>query len=74
MDGALRQVLGLLGLLRGYAAEHGIPLNEMGEEENRTMNPCVEEEGTESDHEESYEDRLRRYQSSSIEECSDDEF
>ena len=38
------------------------------------MDPCVEEERTESEHEKSYEEKLRRHQSSSIEECSDDEF
>ena len=71
MNGALDKVL---GLLRGYTAEHGIPLNGMGEEENPTMDPCVEEEGIETEHEESYEDKLRGYQSSSIQECSDDEY
>ena len=38
------------------------------------MDPCVEEERTESEHEKSYEEKLRRHQSSSIEKCSDDEF
>ena len=64
----------VLALLRGYASEHGISLNEAGEEEAPTLDPYVEDENTESEHEETFEEKLSRYQNASCEECSDDEF